>query len=318
MLSVVGIGAGLVSALLFAVVITGSPLAMLLSYVAPLPVFIAALGWNHRAGLVASAVGAAAVAFALKPVVGLAFVAGVALPAWWIAYLALLGRPDQDGRVEWYPLGRILMWICLTAALVTLGGALAIAGDYDSFAANIRRALTLLMSGEHKSGMPAVALPNGMTLEALTEILISVVPYAVGASFVPMIAANLWLAAKAVHVSGRLPRPWPFIPTTQMPREAVILLLAAAIASLFPGFIGFSGATLCGALFAGFSLSGLATLHTLTLGKPWRSGALSGLYVLLLFALLWFAPLLAMLGIVDTLFNLRQRGTLPPSPSSHT
>lgn len=37
----VGIGAGLVSALLFAVVITGSPLAMLLSYLAPLPVFIA-------------------------------------------------------------------------------------------------------------------------------------------------------------------------------------------------------------------------------------------------------------------------------------
>src|SRR4051812_16419246 len=44
----IGIGAGLVSALLFGVVITGSPLSMMLSVIAPLPIFIAALGWNHR------------------------------------------------------------------------------------------------------------------------------------------------------------------------------------------------------------------------------------------------------------------------------
>ena len=48
MLFVVGIGAGLVSALLFSVVITGSPLAVLLYSAAPLPIFIASLGWNQR------------------------------------------------------------------------------------------------------------------------------------------------------------------------------------------------------------------------------------------------------------------------------
>jgi hypothetical protein len=37
----IGIGAGLASALLFAVVITGSPLGIVLSYVAPLPILIA-------------------------------------------------------------------------------------------------------------------------------------------------------------------------------------------------------------------------------------------------------------------------------------
>ena len=56
---VAGIGAGLVSALLFAVVITGSPLAFLLSYAAPLPVFIVALGWRHLSGLVAAIAGLA-------------------------------------------------------------------------------------------------------------------------------------------------------------------------------------------------------------------------------------------------------------------
>ena len=108
MLPIVGIGAGLVSALLFTVVITGSPLALLLSYVAPLPVFIAALGWNHRAGLVAVASGTLAVTLVLKLSLGLAFAIGAALPAWWIAYLALLARNDDQNNSEWYPLGRLL------------------------------------------------------------------------------------------------------------------------------------------------------------------------------------------------------------------
>lgn len=314
MLSVVGIGAGLVSALLFAVVITGSPLAMLLSYVAPLPVFIAALGWNHRAGLVASAIGAVALALALKPVVGIAFAAGAALPAWWIAYLALLGRPDERGTVEWYPTGRVLLWICCTAALVTIGGALAIAGDYEAYAASMRRALGTLLSGDPRSSIPAPRLPGNMSLDDLATMLAAAVPYAAAASFVPMIAANLWLAAKTVSLSGRLPRPWPFIPATQLPREAIYLLGGAIVASMLPGFIGFFGAAVIGALFAGFVLSGLATLHVLTLGKPWRVGALSGLYVLVLLALIWLAPFLAVLGIADTLFNLRRRSTPPQSP----
>ena len=41
MIPIVGIGAGLVSALLFSVVITGSPLAALLYSAAPLPIFLA-------------------------------------------------------------------------------------------------------------------------------------------------------------------------------------------------------------------------------------------------------------------------------------
>jgi hypothetical protein len=317
-LPVVGIGAGLVSALLFSVVITGSPLGLLLSYVAPLPVFIAALGWNHKAGLVASAVGAAAIAIALKPIAGVAFAAGAALPAWWIAYLALLGRTDEQNHTEWYPVGRIVMWIAVTAALVTFGGAIAIAGDYDTYSTVMRRALASLMAGGGRTNIPMPALPSGMTADDLANILTQFVPYAAGASFVPMIAANLWLAAKAVALSGRLPRPWPYIPSTQMPRETIALLIVAVAISLLPGFMGFFGSALSGALFAGFVLSGLATVHMLTLGKTWRVPALSGLYLLVLLALLWLMPLLALLGIADTLFRLRDRGAPPPAPFNPT
>src|SRR3954452_17723956 len=114
----IGIGAGLVSALLFGVVITGSPLAMLLSVIAPIPIFIAALGWNHRCGLIAAGAGALAVGLALTTAGGVAFAFGWGLPAWWLAYLALLGRPAPDGAMEWYPTGRLLLRIAVSAALI--------------------------------------------------------------------------------------------------------------------------------------------------------------------------------------------------------
>src|SRR5215218_9887174 len=137
----IGFGAGLASALLFAVVVTGSSLALLLSLVAPLPILIAALGWNHRAGLVATLAGAGAVALAFRPTAGLAYALGWALPAWWLAYLTLLARPQSDGAPEWYPLGRLLLWIAATAALVTLIGMAALGGgDYETFRAEIGRA----------------------------------------------------------------------------------------------------------------------------------------------------------------------------------
>ena len=46
----VGIGAGAAAALLFASVASGSILATLLFYLAPLPILIAALGWSHLGG----------------------------------------------------------------------------------------------------------------------------------------------------------------------------------------------------------------------------------------------------------------------------
>jgi hypothetical protein len=58
----------------------------------------------------------------------IAFAIAVALPAWWLGHLALLGRPLTNTglrqwfapaapQLEWYPLGRILLWIAGFAIL---------------------------------------------------------------------------------------------------------------------------------------------------------------------------------------------------------
>jgi hypothetical protein len=309
MIVIVGIGAGLVSALLFAVVLAGSPLAALLYSAAPLPIFIAALGWNHRAGLVATGAGAAAVAIGLTLSAGLGFAVIIALPAWWIAYLALLAR-SGDAAVEWYPLGRLLLWIAATAALVSVGSALIMTTDHETYRAVIARMIENLLGEMVKARL--VALPDGIRLPELAQMLAPWVPVGIGASFVTTITANLWIAGKVVAISGRLPRPWPFIPSAALPRQALLLLVMAALVFGLGGFIGVAGAALFGALLAAFMFSGLAMLHDISRGRPWRTPMLVSVYVALLIMQAVLTPLLVLAGLLDTLFGLRRRAGSPP------
>ena len=84
----IGVGAGVASALLFATPASGAALAPLLMIVASLPILIAAIGWSHWAGLFAVAV--AAVALILVSDAGsvqsalVPFIVGVGAPAWWL------------------------------------------------------------------------------------------------------------------------------------------------------------------------------------------------------------------------------------------
>ncbi|SEF91304.1 DUF2232 domain-containing protein [Bosea lathyri] len=312
MLPIVGIGAGLVAALLFSVVITGSPLAVVLYSAAPLPIFIAALGWNHRSGLFACGAGALAVAVALTPSAGAAFAVIIALPAWWIGYLALLARGDGHGTTEWYPLGNLLIWIAATATLATIGSALVMTTDYDTYRTVIARVIENLLNEMVRGKL--ITLPADVTVSELAQGLAPMVPVGIGASFVTTITANLWLAAKAVQVSGRLPRPWPFIPGTTLPRQALLLLAASVVTALLGGFIGLAGAAMAGALLAAFMFSGLAMLHDLSRGRPWRTPMLISIYVALVVMQAILTPLLAVVGLFDTLFGLRKRAAMPPPP----
>lgn len=315
----IGIGAGLVSALLFGAVITGSPLALLLSVVAPLPVFIAALGWSHLAGLVAGAAGAVAMALALNVTAGIAFGIGWALPAWWLAYLALLGRPAADGIMEWYPLGRLLLWIVGTSALITIVGVVAIGdGSYEAFQQSLQGAFEAFLRGQE----PGTAGGAPVSNEAFVSFVVGALPFLFAFNFVMILALNLWLAGRAVQISGRLPRPRPYIPATAMPKAAIGLVAASIAASFLPGFAGTAGLALAGGLLAALALQGLTFIHETSRRRPGRALLLGGVYVLTLAVGQVVLPLLAILGLTDVAFSLRNRfrsgAAGPESPPSTT
>src|SRR5436853_811318 len=116
-----GRGAGAASALLFASIAFGSPLSFVLANFAQLPILLAAVGWTHLAGLLAVLIASVGLAIATTGSVALAFLLGIGLPAWWIGYLALLARPGAShADVEWYPVGRIVVWTAIAAAIVVM------------------------------------------------------------------------------------------------------------------------------------------------------------------------------------------------------
>lgn len=318
-----GIGAGLVSALLFSAVITGSPVGMVLWYLAPLPILIVALGWNQLSGLLASFVGAAATAVLVRPSAGIAYVLGPALPAWWLAYLALLGRPKApDGELEWYPLGQLLLWIGLAATCVTIAATVTIgSGTYDGYQTRMAHLIGGLL--RYQYGIPATAdLPDiaGVPGSEVVNAVVDLVPAGLAAVIALVLTLNLWVAAKAVAISGRLTRPWPLVPTARMPRLALAFFALGIPLALAPSFAGIAGIGAIGGLAMAFALQGLAFLHAVTLGRPGRRILLSLAYFLALFFGQVFLPILALTGLADTASPLRRRLIArhglshPPSP----
>src|SRR5579883_1622503 len=84
----IALGAGMVAALLFAVMAKGTPVAMALAYLAPLPIVIAAFNWGPDMGAVAAVTACGGAAALVDPYSGALFGAAIALPAWLLSALS--------------------------------------------------------------------------------------------------------------------------------------------------------------------------------------------------------------------------------------
>jgi hypothetical protein len=307
-----GIAAGLVSALLLAAVAKATPLALVLFLVAPLPILLVSLGWNHRAGLVGTVAGAAATALLLSPLNGVAFAVGTALPAWWLGYLILLGRPGPGG-VEWYPLGRLLVWIAILAAATILATALISSNDYADFRKHARDVAEGFF-GPAQGRDARLPQLDPATRELLLDRFATLAPLFAAQGFALLMVLYAYASARIVAVSGRLPRPWPVLSEARMPRGALLLLLGALALGSTGGFPGAFGLALFGALGMTFALQGLAFIHHVTRRLAGRMPLLIGLYLFIALSQGAVLVLLALVGLADTALNLRGRRPLPPGP----
>ena len=210
-ITLVGIAAGAASALLFASLASGSLFSVLLFYVAPLPILIAALGWSHVAGLIAAVAAAATLAFIFGGVFFAAFLIGIGLPAWWLGYLALLARPTAPGgALEWYPVGHLVAWAALLAALMVSAVIFSFGFDFDGFRSGLRRAFDHVL--RIQTDTPADAplhVPGVADPSRLIDLMVAIIPPTAAVLATITNLVNLWLAARVVKTSHRLRRPWP-------------------------------------------------------------------------------------------------------------
>lgn len=302
----IGLGAGAASALLFASVASGSVLSILLFYLAPLPIMIAALGWSHWSGLFAALVAAVGLSSVFGAFFIVAFLIGVGLPAWWLGYLGLLARPSPDNpeAMEWYPPGRLVVWAAIVSALTVIAAIPTFGLDEETFRAGLRASFERVLKMQSQTDLPAEI--RSIDPKKVVDVLAAIIPLAAAVVATITNTVNLWLAGRIVKISGNLRRPWPDIPEMRFPGFAPALLAAAIAVSFLPNLLGTVGSILAASLLMAYAFLGFAVLHALTRNAAARGFILAGSYaaVVLLF---WPLFLMTLAGLADTAFDIRGR-----------
>jgi len=320
MFILIALAAGSASALMFASIISGALISLLLFYLAPLPLMVATLAWGPLCG----SIGGIAAAAGLGVMFGLpycvAFAVTVALPAWWLGHLALLGRPVTAGHaasadpspiaptVEWYPVGRILLWITAFASLSTMAALLTLGTDAASINDVMRQSMQRMLEQRDST--------VGADVERLIDGLIIVAPAGAAGIAMLTLTLNLWLAGKITVTSGRLSRPWPDLKSVALPPMALVALCTAIAFCFSAGLAAIGARIITSAMLLAYALAGFAVLHTLSLALKNRAFWLGSAYAI---ALVFVWPVLAFvaLGLADAVFGFRQRflrGRPPPLP----
>jgi hypothetical protein len=277
----IGLGAGAAAALLFASAMSGAGLAVMLSILAPLPIMIAAMGWSHWAGLTAAVVAAAMLGAVSGIFAFVTFLAAAGLPAWWLGYLALLGRPVANGgatHMEWYPPGRLVLWAAVLGGVVASWTLVGLGGDEATVRSSLRSALEgVLRLQSGLSPDEPLRLPGIGNADRVIDLLVVMVPPLMAVSAAITQIGNLWLAGRVVKLSDRLRRPWPDLAALSFPSPVVALFAAAAAgALLLPDLPGLVAGMFAATLAVAFAILGFAVMHVATRNMTGRAVVLAG------------------------------------------
>ena len=315
-LVLIGIAAGFASALMFASLTSGALISLLLFYLAPLPLMVAAIGW----GPLAAAIGGVAAAGSVGVIFGLsyciAYAVAFALPAWWLGHLALLGRSDVGASsppaapdirdLEWYPTGRILIWIAAFATLTTFGVMFTIGNDPATMTATLKHGLDQLLAA------------NSITADDdVIDALIAIMPICAIIGVVVVLTINLWLAGRIAATSGRLRRPWPDLKATALPSFTMPALCVATALCFTGGLTALLAKLVTTALMMAYAFTGFAVLHTVTMALKSRALWLGSAYTIVVL-FMWPVLALVVLGLADAVFGVRARylrSRPPPLPT---
>jgi hypothetical protein len=243
----------------------------------------------------------------------------VGLPAWWLGHLALLGRPIANAAassngatpaapvLEWYPVGRILLWIAGFAVLTTMGMLLTLGTDAATITSTMQHGLLRILSLSEAA--PADEI------EQWVAALVKIAPAAAAIFAMATLTLNLWLAARITATSGRLHRPWPDLKSAALPPMTLAAMSAAIALCFIGGLVALGAQTLVATLTMAYALVGFAVLHTVTLALKNRAIWLSCTYTIVV-VFSWPLLAIAALGLADAVFGIRQRylQTRPPPP----
>ena len=312
------VGAGVASALLFALTVKGTPVAVALAYLAPLPLMIAALGWGALGGLLAGGLAAGALAAIFDVQGALVFLLAIALPAWLLPSLAIAPRYAPPWRrpaaaaaepPQRTPVGVVVTVAAALGAFAGLAGLATLIVGHSGYDAGLNALIGELTPAIEQTLDGVVSLPDGVTARDVAEEVAKLAPLATATLGFLTLCFNLYLAARSTALSHRLPRPWPDLPTEfVLPRWLGLVAVAAVgTAIALPEPIDQFAWVFAGPLSAAYALQGLAVLHALSRGLPFRPLLIAVLYFCCGYRAHMALPLVAVVGLIDSAANLRAR-----------
>jgi hypothetical protein len=302
----VAIGAGLTGAIFFATVLTGSLWAFALSYLAPLPLFMAGLALGVGGAAVAAASAAIVIAVAGSLALGFTFAVTYVAPALIMTRQALLRREDMTGRTVWYPAGALVLSLAGLAVVAYLALLVAFASAEGGLEGSLRATL--------QQAFRAVAPPDAPpgTGDALAALFARYAPGLMAVTWMQMIAVNGVLAQALLSASKRNLRPSPAMADIQLPKWLVVATAILALGAFFSEIADAVAQNLLIIALATFLFAGFAVIHAVSARWNYRRLWLGVIYTVT-FAFPWPVLLIAGLGIIETSIGLRRRamGRLP-------
>lgn len=295
------VAAGLLSAFLFLAAAAGAAVGFLLTYVSPLPLFMAGLALGLPAALVAGGAGLVAAAVFGSGLAMPAYGVAVALPAVLVVRQALLWRQAPDGTVQWYPPGLLLGWLTAVALALMLGSALLLPAHEAGAEGAVRDFLA--------RGLTAMAPElDEASRAAVIDVWAPLFPAMMAGVWLVMAVANAAMAQWLVERMGRARRPGPSYQALDAPDWLAAALVASVVAAVLgEGSLGYAARNVGALLLLPYVLLGLSVVHRLARRRANPATLLAIFYVVFFLAFGWVVIAVAGIGLVRHWMNLRRR-----------
>ncbi len=303
--------AGAASAGLYVYGLTLTITGVFLLLLAPLPLWLAGLGWGATAAGLSGAVGAIAVLLLSDPLIGTMYALVLAIPTAVLAHLAVARHKDAESE-RWFPANALLGALVLIGLIQALAAGLALAATDAGLVGTVRDNLTVLFGAY-------VTEDTGEGSGALIDQWDSLVLGALIAVTMVAQAGTGALAQGLLSAANKALRPSPSFWAMRVGDWTRVLLVPLLIAVVAldasgaaadggsGGFFQFLGMAFVLVLGVGFLLQGLAVMHALTRGMRAQPLVLAGVYFVVLAFQPFGAALFALIGFFDRWGNFRER-----------
>jgi len=319
-----GLIAGIASSVLYVSGTVGTSLSLFLYFLAPLPLFITGLGWGAASAAAGALAGVIVCTIIAGLPGGLIYLISIGAIPVVLSYYALMSReldddknqslPKHSRARDWYPLGHLIVWIAGFAAVLTAVFILFIMPSTSE----LKNSLEILFGAIlDQNPELKVRLGGESAVQQMVTLFIAVMPATLAAYTFTTTTVNFWLASKVITASGRAIRPALEINTLSYPKILPLALVAAFVLTFLPGIVHTIALAATASLIMAFMFLGLIVIHAIVPQVPARAVFL-GMFYLTLFILLKYAYMgLALVGITETIFGIRQRflSSRPPNSS---